>query len=155
MTSALQGVRGMGRTSWSKCLITVSHSRGINVQKAIITFFSKHKASWDSLYISLFLHTTPYNSVQIPLFICIIFTTFFVLNSRSITLVLIFLPFSVEKRTLLNNILRRKANCIGHILRRNCLHDVIEGQTTKVKGVGRRRTQLLDDLRNRRKYWGL
>jgi hypothetical protein len=25
-----------------------------------------------------------------------------------------------EKRTLLNNILRRKANWIGHILRRNC-----------------------------------
>ena len=26
-----------------------------------------------------------------------------------------------EKRTLLNNILRRKVNWIGHILRRNCL----------------------------------
>jgi hypothetical protein len=46
-----------------------------------------------------------------------------------------------EKRTLLNNILRRKANWIGHILRRNCLlHDVIEGQMTELKGVGRRRT---------------
>ena len=45
-----------------------------------------------------------------------------------------------EKRTLLNNILRRKANWIGHILRRNCfLHDTIEAQMTKVKGVGRRR----------------
>jgi hypothetical protein len=34
-----------------------------------------------------------------------------------------------EKRALLNNILRRKANWIGHILRRNCLlHDTIEGQ---------------------------
>jgi hypothetical protein len=33
-----------------------------------------------------------------------------------------------EKRTLLNNILRRKVNWIGHILRRNCLlHDAIEG----------------------------
>ena len=33
-----------------------------------------------------------------------------------------------EKRTLLNNILRRKANWIGRILRRNCLlHDTIEG----------------------------
>ena len=59
-----------------------------------------------------------------------------------------------EKRTLLNNILRRKANQIGHILRRNCLlHDAIEGQMTEVKGVGRRRTQLLDDVRNRRRYW--
>ena len=56
---------------------------------------------------------------------------------------------------LLNNILRRKANWIGHILRRNCvLHDAIEGQMTEVEGVGRR-TQLLDDLRNRRRYWEL
>ena len=61
-----------------------------------------------------------------------------------------------EKRTLINNILRRKVNWIGHILRRNCLlHDVIEGQMTKVKGVRRRRTQFLDDLRNRRSYWEL
>jgi hypothetical protein len=54
-----------------------------------------------------------------------------------------------EKRTLLNNILRRKDNWIGHILRRNCLlHDAIEGQVIEVKGVGRT-TQLLDDLRSR------
>ena len=34
-----------------------------------------------------------------------------------------------EKRTLLNNIPRRKANWIGHILRRDCLlREVIEGQ---------------------------
>jgi hypothetical protein len=60
-----------------------------------------------------------------------------------------------EKRTLLNNILRRNANCIGHILRRNCfLPDAIEGEMTEVKGV-RRRTKLLDDLRNRRRYWEL
>ena len=45
-----------------------------------------------------------------------------------------------EKRTLLNYILLRKVNWIGHILRRNCLlHDTIEGQITEVKGVGRRR----------------
>ena len=30
-----------------------------------------------------------------------------------------------------------------------------EGQMTEVKGAGRRRTQLLDDLRNRRIYWDL
>ena len=60
-----------------------------------------------------------------------------------------------EKRTLLNNILRRKANCIGHILRRNCLlHDVIKGQMTQVKGVGRRRTQLIDDLKKQKKILG-
>ena len=58
--------------------------------------------------------------------------------------------------TLLNNILHRKANYIGHILRRNCLlHDAIEGQMMKVKGLERKTTQLLDDLRNRRRYWKL
>ena len=61
-----------------------------------------------------------------------------------------------EKRTLLNNILRRKANWIGHILRRNCLfRDVIEGQITEVKRIGRRRRKFIDDLRNRRRYWEL
>jgi hypothetical protein len=60
-----------------------------------------------------------------------------------------------EKRTLLNNTLRRKANWIGHILRRNCLlRDAVEGQMTEVKEV-ERRTQLLDDLRNRIRYWEL
>ena len=57
-----------------------------------------------------------------------------------------------EKITLLNNILRRKANWIGQILRINCLlHDTIEGHLREVKVVRRRRT-LLDDLRNRRRY---
>ena len=58
-----------------------------------------------------------------------------------------------KKRTLPKNILRRKANWIGHILRRNCLlHDAIEGQMPEVKGVGRRKTQLLDDLRIRIRF---
>ena len=63
-----------------------------------------------------------------------------------------------EKRILLNNILHGKANWIGHILRRNCLlYGIIEGQMIEVKIVGgrRRRTQLLDYLRNRRRYWEL
>jgi hypothetical protein len=39
-----------------------------------------------------------------------------------------------EKKTLLNDILRRKTNWIGHILRRNyLLHDAIEGQMTEMK----------------------
>jgi hypothetical protein len=43
-----------------------------------------------------------------------------------------FLERIVEKRTLINNILHRKANLIGHILRRNCLlHDATEGQMTE------------------------
>ena len=62
-----------------------------------------------------------------------------------------------DKRTLLNNILCRKANWIGHSLITYCvLHDAIEGQMTEVKGVGgRKRTQLLDDLRSRKNYWEL
>ena len=60
-----------------------------------------------------------------------------------------------EKRILINDTLHRKSNWIGHIMKRNCLlHDGIEEQMTEVKGVGRRR-QLLDDLRNRRRYWEL
>ena len=62
-----------------------------------------------------------------------------------------------EKRTLLNILLPRKANWIGHILRRSCLlHEAIEGQMTERKGVRReRRMLLLDDLRNIRQYWEL
>jgi hypothetical protein len=52
---------------------------------------------------------------------------------------------------------KRKANWIGHILRRNCfLQRVVEG---KIKGEievrgrrGRRRRKLLDDLKERRGY---
>ena len=58
-----------------------------------------------------------------------------------------------EKRTLLSNILRREANGIGRILRRNyLLRDAIERKMTEVKEVGKRRTKLLDDLINRIRY---
>ena len=57
-----------------------------------------------------------------------------------------------EQRNILHEISKRKANWIGHILRRNCiLKQVIEG---KLKGGmeltrrrGRRRRKLLDDLK--------
>jgi hypothetical protein len=49
-----------------------------------------------------------------------------------------------EKITILNNILRRKDNWIGHIQRIKCLlHDAIEGQITEVKGAGRRSSLML------------
>ena len=64
-----------------------------------------------------------------------------------------------KNRTLLNNILCRKAKWLGHILRRNFhLHDDIEEQMTEAKRVLRRRrrrrsrTQFVQDLRNRKKY---
>ena len=59
---------------------------------------------------------------------------------------------SYERRGHINNILRRKVNWIGHILKRNCLlHDAIEGQMAEVTGVGRRRTQFRDNLKNTRR----
>ena len=62
-----------------------------------------------------------------------------------------------EQRNILHEIRKRKANWIGHILRKNCLlQQVIEG---KIKGKievtrkrGRRRKKLLDDLKDRRGY---
>jgi len=62
-----------------------------------------------------------------------------------------------KQRDILQEIRKRKANWIGHILRRNCLlKQVIEG---KIKGEmevtrrqGRSRKKLLDDLKDRRGY---
>jgi hypothetical protein len=62
-----------------------------------------------------------------------------------------------EERNIIHTIKRRKANWIGHILRRNCLlKHVIEGKLEGRKGIrGRRRKQLLDDLKEKRRYWKL
>ena len=65
-----------------------------------------------------------------------------------------------EQRNILHEIRKRKANWIGHILRRKCLlQRVIEG---KIKGEiqvtgsrGRRRRKLLNDLTDRRGYYHL
>ena len=61
-----------------------------------------------------------------------------------------------EQMNILHETGKRKANWIGHILRRNCLlQQVIEG---KIKGQmevtrqGRRCKKLLDDLKDRRGY---
>jgi hypothetical protein len=64
------------------------------------------------------------------------------------------------ERNILHTIKRRKANWIGHILRRNCLlKRLIEGKLggrIEMAGRrGRRRKQLLDDLREKRRYWKL
>jgi hypothetical protein len=62
-----------------------------------------------------------------------------------------------EQRNILHEIHKRKANWIGHILRRNCLlQRVIEGKIKggiKVTGrQGRRRSKLVDDRAERRGY---
>jgi hypothetical protein len=66
----------------------------------------------------------------------------------------ILLRVKKKQRNILHEICKRKANWIGHILRRNCLlQQVIEG---KIKGEievtgrrGRRRRKLLDDVERR------
>jgi hypothetical protein len=65
-----------------------------------------------------------------------------------------------EESNIVHTIKRRKANWIGHILRRNCLlKHVIEGKIDgriEMRGRrGRRRMQLLDDLKEKRSYWKL
>jgi len=62
-----------------------------------------------------------------------------------------------EQRNILHEIRKRKANWIGHILRKNCLlQRVIERKIIvgiEVTGrQGRRRRKLLDDLKERRGY---
>ena len=62
-----------------------------------------------------------------------------------------------EQRNILHEIRKRKANWIGHIMRRNCLlQRIIEG---KIKGGievtrrrGRKHRKLLDDLKERTGY---
>jgi len=68
-------------------------------------------------------------------------------------------PFYSESRSrnILHEISKRKANWIGHILRRNCLlqrvnEGKIQGEIEVTGRRGRRRRKLLDDLKERRGY---
>ena len=62
-----------------------------------------------------------------------------------------------KQRNILHEIRKRKANWIGHILRRNCL--LQRGIEGKIKGCievigrrGRKRSKLLDEFKERRGY---
>jgi hypothetical protein len=51
---------------------------------------------------------------------------------------------------------RKRAKGIGHILRRNCLQNTLYNGKIEVKERrGRRREQLLDDVKEKRGYWAL
>jgi hypothetical protein len=61
-----------------------------------------------------------------------------------------------EERNILHTIQRRKANWICHILRINCLlkhvsEEKLEGKIEMTGRRGRRRKQLLDDLKEKRR----
>ena len=63
-----------------------------------------------------------------------------------------------EERNILHTIKRRKAKWMGYILHRNCLlkHAIvgkIEGRIEVPGRQGRRRKQVLDDLKEERGYW--
>ena len=63
-----------------------------------------------------------------------------------------------ENRSFISNVLKRKANWIGYILRRNgLLHDTLEGKMEggNASRLRRRRIQILDDLKNGKRYWEL
>jgi hypothetical protein len=60
-----------------------------------------------------------------------------------------------DQRNILHEILKRKANWIGHILHRNCLlqrviERKIQGGIEVTGRQGRRRRKLFDDLKERR-----
>jgi len=62
-----------------------------------------------------------------------------------------------EQRNIIHEIIKRKANWIGHFLRRNCLLKQvivgkIKGQIEVTRRQGRRRNKLLDALKDRRGY---
>jgi len=72
----------------------------------------------------------------------------------------VFQTVEQEKNILQKKIKRMKANCIDHILRRNCLLQyVIEGnieEGIQVKGRRRRRrNQVLDVINKTTGYWKL
>jgi hypothetical protein len=61
-----------------------------------------------------------------------------------------------EEKNILHTIKRKKANWIGHILRRNCLlSHIIERKIIGTRRLGRRHKELLDDLKEARGYWKL
>ena len=65
-----------------------------------------------------------------------------------------------EERNVLRTTNEKTVTSIGHVLRRNCLlkHVLagkVEGRLEVMGRRGRRRKQLLDDLKKRKRYWKL
>jgi hypothetical protein len=59
-----------------------------------------------------------------------------------------------EERNILHTLRRNMSNWAGHTLRRNCLvKHVIEGKIEGTVKRGLKRKQLLDDLKEKRRYW--
>jgi hypothetical protein len=70
------------------------------------------------------------------------------------------LPRVKDETNILHKLDKRKAYWIGHILHRNCLLKLVlegnvEGRIEVTGRRGRRREQLLDDLKEKRRCWKL
>jgi hypothetical protein len=61
-----------------------------------------------------------------------------------------------EERNILHTVRRRRSTRLGTYLQRNCLlSHIIEGKIIGTRRRGRRRKQLLDHLKEARRYWKL
>jgi len=61
-----------------------------------------------------------------------------------------------KNRDISHTLKRRKANWTGENLLRNCLlTHVIEGNIEGTGTRGRRRKQIIDDLKEKKRYWNL
>jgi hypothetical protein len=61
-----------------------------------------------------------------------------------------------EEKNVVHTVKQRRADWIGHILRKNCLlRHVIQGKIEGTGGRGRRRKQLLVDTKELRECWKL
>ena len=65
-----------------------------------------------------------------------------------------------EEWNILHTVKRRRASWIGHILCGNCLLEQViegkvEGRMEVTRRLGRRRMQLLGDVKEKRGYWKL
>jgi hypothetical protein len=60
-----------------------------------------------------------------------------------------------EERSVLHTMKRRKANWIGHVSHRNCLLKQVAERKKEGTRRGRRYREILNDVKEKRKYWNL
>ena len=60
-----------------------------------------------------------------------------------------------EKRSMVETIVRRKKNWIGHIMRGDGLIEVLEGKMKGKRGRGRKRIGMIDELMINERYGDL
>ena len=133
----------MEKISWTDHVRNEEVLLSVNEQRNILHEISKRKVNW----IGHILGKNCFMYIYIYIYIC---WTDHVRNEEVLLRV-------NEQRNILQEMRKRKANLIGHILRRNCLlkqvkEGNIKGEMEVTRRRGRRRKKLLDDLKDRRGY---